>query len=185
MGNFSHNWLHHFLGHGLPEWLVPETLEFSWFPLITSLVVALGGLGLGYLVYKDVPSAEEDPLRKLPGGLYACWQNKYYFDEAYDLLFIRPAKWFSEKFVFLFMDRKLIDGFLHLVVRITYWLGGIFRNYFDLPVINRFIGDTLGAAVPQWFGKQFRKLQTGTVQAYMIMAMLVAFGGLFVFMVTR
>ena len=50
-------------------------------------------------------------------------------------------------------------------------------------MINRFIGDTLGGAVPQWFGKQFRKLQTGAVQTYMILAMLVAFGGLFIFMV--
>ena len=78
------------------------------------------------------------------------------------------------------------DGFLHLVARISFWLGGIFRNYFDLPVVNRFIGDTLGGAVPQWFGKQIRKIQTGMVQTYMILAMLVAFGGLFVFMfITR
>ena len=72
LGGFSDNWFHHFVGHGLPEWLYPEALEFSWLPLITSLVVALGGLGLGYLVYRDVPSAEEDPLRKRSGQLYAC-----------------------------------------------------------------------------------------------------------------
>ncbi|MBN2044382.1 MAG: NADH-quinone oxidoreductase subunit L [Anaerolineales bacterium] len=184
LGNYSNNWLHHFLGHGLPEWLYTEALEFSWFPLIASLVVALGGLGLGYAVYKDVPSAEEDPLKKVLGGFHTWLENKYYFDEAYDFLFIQPAKWFSEKVVFQLMDRKLIDGFLHLVARVTYWLGGIFRNYFDIPVVNRLIGDTLGGAVPQWFGKQLRKVQTGAIQTYMILAMVVAFGGLFVFMIT-
>jgi NADH-quinone oxidoreductase subunit L len=156
--------------------------EFSWVPLITSLVVALGGLGLGWLVYREVPSAEEDPLKKTLGPVHTVLKNKYYFDELYDFLFVKPAIWFSEKFVFEGMDRKVIDGVLHLVARVTYWLGGVFRNYFDLPVVNRFIGDTLGAAVPQWFGKQFRKIQTGVVQTYMIMAMVVAFGGLFIIM---
>ena len=80
------------------------------------------------------------------------------------------------------MDRKVIDGILHLVAQVTYWLGGIFRNYFDLPVVNKFIGDTLGAAVPQWFGAQIRKIQTGVVQTYMILAMVVAFGSLFIIM---
>ena len=103
---------------------------------------------------------------------------------VYDFLFIRPAKWFSEKFVFLFMDRKIIDGFLHLVARITFWLGGIFRNYFDLPVVNEFMGDTLGAAVPQWFGKQLRKFQTGAVQTYMLLAVAVVFSGLIILLIT-
>ena len=184
LGNFSNNWFHHFVGHSLPEWLITEAPEFSWVPLGVSLLVALGGLGIGYLAYRDVPSAEEDPVKKALGPVHTLLEKKYYFDELYDALFVRPARWVSEQFVFLFMDRKLIDGILHLVARVTYWLGGIFRNYFDLPVINRFIGDTLGAAVPQWFGKQVRKVQTGVVQTYMILAMLVAFGGLFIFMIT-
>ncbi len=182
LGNFSGNWFHAFVGHSLPEWLYAEAPEFSWVPLSVSLLVALGGLGLGWYVYRDVPSAEEDPLKKALGSVHTVLQNKYYFDEAYDFLFVRPAKWLSEQFVFLIMDRKLIDGFLHLVARISFWLGGVFRNYFDLPVVNQFIGDGLGAAVPQWFGKQIRKIQTGMVQTYMILAILVAFGGLFVFM---
>ena len=182
LGNFSGNWFHAFVGHSLPEWLIAEAPEFSFVPLGVSFLVALGGLALGWYVYRDVPSAEEDPLKKTLGSVHTVLQNKYYFDETYDFLFVRPAKWLSEQFVFLIMDRKLIDGFLHLVARISFWLGGIFRNYFDLPVVNRFMGDTLGAAVPQWFGKQIRKIQTGMVQTYMILAILVAFGGLFVFM---
>ena len=186
LGGLLPNWIHDFLAHGLPEWLHAEVPEFSWIPLLTSLVVALGGLGLGWLAYRDVPSAEEDPVKKTLGSVHTVLENKYYFDELYDFLFVQPAKWLSEKFVFEWMDRKVIDGILHLVTRVTYWLGGIFRNYFDLPVVNRFIGDTLGAAVPQWFGAQIRKIQTGVVQTYMILAMVVAFGGLFIIMlVTR
>jgi NADH-quinone oxidoreductase subunit L len=182
LGGLIPNYFHDFVGHGLPEFMHLAGLEFSAVPLITSLVVALGGLGLGWLVYKDVPSAEEDPFKKLARPVYTLLENKYYFDELYDFLFVKPAQWFSEAVVYKFMDRTIIDGVLHLVSRVTYWLGGIFRNYFDVPVVNTFIGDTLGAAVPQWFGKQLRKIQTGVVQQYMLIAVLVAFGGLFYYL---
>jgi len=90
--------------------------------------------------------------------------------------------WFAEQFTYLFLDRGLIDGFLHLVARITYSIGGILRNYIDVPIINGLIGDGTAAAV-HWFGNQFRKIQTGVVQQYMSFAMLVAFGGLVIILI--
>ena len=85
------NWFHEFVGGTLLEH--PETLSFNWLPLLTSLGVALGGLGLGYLMYRNVKSPEEDKLQ-IP-----VLKNKWYFDEAYDFLFVKPAYWFSETFV--------------------------------------------------------------------------------------
>jgi NADH-quinone oxidoreductase subunit L len=184
LGGIIPNYFHDFIAHGLPEFMHLEPIEFSIVPLITSLAVALGGLGLGWLVYTDVPSAEEDPFKKLARPVYTLLENKYYFDETYDYLFVRPAKWFSETVVYKFMDGTIIDGVLHLVSRITYWLGNVFRDRFDIPVVNTFIGDTLGAALPQWIGKQLRKIQTGVVQQYMLIAVLVTFGGLFYYLLT-
>ncbi|MCQ3937820.1 MAG: NADH-quinone oxidoreductase subunit L, partial [Chloroflexi bacterium] len=46
IGGIVPNWFHDFVGHTLAE--VPEAPEFSWIPLLTSLVVALGGLTAGY-----------------------------------------------------------------------------------------------------------------------------------------
>jgi NADH-quinone oxidoreductase subunit L len=178
IGGLVPNWFHDFVGHSLPEGMTAAAAEFSWVPLLTSLGVALGGLFLGWVVYRKVPAGATDPLKKVLGPVHTLLKNKYYFDELYDLIFVRPAKWFAEKFTFLFMDRKVIDGILHLVVRVTYFLGGVFREYIDKKVINEFICDTLGGAVPQWFGEKFRKIQTGVVQQYMVIAILVAFGGL-------
>jgi NADH-quinone oxidoreductase subunit L len=184
LGGLIPNYFHDFIAHGLPEFMHLEGIEFSWIPLLTSLGVAGGGLFFGWLVYRNVPSADQDPLKKLFGPLHTLLENKYYFDEIYDFVFVRPVQWFSETVVYKFMDRTIIDGVLHLVTRVTYWLGGIFREYFDVPVINSFIGDGLGAAVPQWFGKQLRKIQTGVVQQYMLFAVLVTFGGLFYYLLT-
>jgi NADH-quinone oxidoreductase subunit L len=176
IGGILPNWMHEFVGSMLGH---PEALAFNVWPLLTSLVVALGGLLLGWLVYKDIPAGAEDPLKKPLGPLYAIFQNKYNIDEIYDVAFIRPSKWLAEKFTYLFLDRTVIDGILHLVARVTFALGSIIRNYFDEPVING-SGD-LAASISQWFGGQLRKLQTGKVQQYMLMAATLVVIGLFCF----
>ncbi|MDX1378408.1 MAG: NADH-quinone oxidoreductase subunit L, partial [Anaerolineales bacterium] len=61
LGPLVHNnWFHDFVGHTLAE--VPKAPEFSWVPLLTSLVVALGGLTLGYLMYRNTRSVSDDKL---------------------------------------------------------------------------------------------------------------------------
>jgi NADH-quinone oxidoreductase subunit L len=182
IGGILPNWFHEFVAATLPHHL--EGIAFNFTPLAVSLGVALGGLLLGWLVYRNVTSADpaKDPLKKAFGPVHTLLANKYYFDELYDKVFVKPAINFSEKVVYLFMDQKIIDGFLHLVARVTYWLGTTFREKFDLPVINGLIGDGT-AAVTQWLGEQARKLQTGRVQQYMIIAVLLASFALFYYLV--
>src|SRR5215208_2973580 len=55
------NWFHEFVGGTLAEH--PESIAFNWIPLLTSLVVALGGLTLGYFMYRNVNSVAEDRLQ--------------------------------------------------------------------------------------------------------------------------
>jgi len=162
LGGLVPNWLHEFVGGTLAEH--PEALAFHPIPLLTSLVVALGGLTLGWLVYRNINSPAEDRLQ-IP-----LLKNKYYFDEAYDLLFVKPAYWFAENVVYKFMDQGVIDGILHIFGPITDRLGSVIRNYFDLPVINRFIGDG-SADVTYWFGGKLRAIQTGRVQQYLMFAL--------------
>jgi NADH-quinone oxidoreductase subunit L len=156
------NWFHEFVGSTLAEH--PETLEFNWIPLITSLVVALGGLTLGYLAYRNVSSQSEDKLQ-IP-----LLKNKYYFDEIYDFIFVKPATWFAETFVYKWMDKGFIDGVLHIFGPVTDGLGSFIRNKFDLPVINRFFGDG-SADVTYWFGGKLRAIQTGRIQHYLMLAL--------------
>jgi len=156
------NWFHDFVGHTLAE--VPKTPEFSWIPLLTSLTVALGGLGLGYLVYRNVKSVNEDKFQ-IP-----LLKNKYYFDEAYDFLFVKPAYWFAENVIYKFMDQGVIDGILHIFGPTTGGIGKFIRERIDLPIINEWIGDG-SANVTYWFGGKLRAVQTGRVQQYLMLAL--------------
>jgi NADH-quinone oxidoreductase subunit L len=164
LGGLVPNWIHEFVGGTLAEH--PEALPFNWFPLLTSLLVALGGLTLGWLVYRNVNSAAEDRLQ-IP-----LLKNKYYFDEAYNFLFVQPATWFAETFVYKWIDKGLIDGILHIFGPATQGIGATIRNYFDLPVINRFFGDG-SANVTYNTGERLRFIQTGRVQQYLMFALVI------------
>jgi NADH-quinone oxidoreductase subunit L len=130
------------------------------------LIVALGGLALGYFVYRDINSPAEDKLQ------FGFLKNKYYIDEIYDVVFIKPAYWFAEKVVYQFLDKGVFDGILHLFGPGTQGIGDTIRNYFDLPVINRFFGDG-SANVTYWFGGKLRAVQTGRIQQYLVLALIV------------
>jgi len=164
LGGLIPNWFHEFVGGTLAEH--PETLPFNVVPLLTSLVVALGGLGLGWYIYRDVKTAEQDKLQ------FALLKNKYYFDEIYDYLFIQPSIWFSEVFVSKWMDKGVIDGILHLFGPATGGIGASIRNYFDVPFINQFLGDGSANSV-YWIGKNLRPIQTGRIQQYLLLSLVV------------
>jgi NADH-quinone oxidoreductase subunit L len=162
---------------------VEEAAAFNPIPLLTSLVVALGGLFLGWLVYRNVRVGDADPLVKVLGPLHPVLKNKYYFDELYDFLFVRPAYWLAATFTSLWMDRTVIDGILHFFARISGVIGNFFRDYIDKPIINSLIGDGT-AELTKAIGMRAREIQTGRVQQYMIVALVtvIAFSALFYYL---
>jgi NADH-quinone oxidoreductase subunit L len=164
LGGILPNWFHEFTGGSLLEH--PAATAFHPIPLLTSLVVALGGLFLGWFVYRNVKAGQQDPVEKLLGPVHKLLRNKYYFDELYDLIFIRPAYWFAETFVSAWVDRGVIDGILHAVGRASLKLGSFLRNAIDLPIINGF-ADLLSEVVKR-IGYAIRIIQSGRVQGYLI-----------------
>src|SRR5688572_23095567 len=161
LGGLLPNWLHEFVGGTLAEH--PEALAFHWVPLGTSLFVALGGLYFGWLVYRNVNSAAADRLQ-IP-----LLKNKYYFDEAYDFLLVKPAYWFAETFVYKWIDQGLIDSILHLFGPLTDKIGSFIRKYIDLLIVND-AGDGSYKAT-WWFGRNLRGVQTGRIQQYLMFAL--------------
>ena len=91
---------HNHVLHEMHE--VPGWVKFSPF------VMMVAGFGLAWLFYiarPDLPRqlAESQPL------LYRFLLNKWYFDELYDFLFVRPAKALG-RFLWKQGDGRVIDG---------------------------------------------------------------------------
>jgi len=167
IGGIVPPWLEELLGsmvHG-----EGHAAGFAFTPLATSLVVALGGLGLGWLVYRRITAESGDPLVRWLGPVHTLLRRKYYVDEFYAVAFVRPAYWFADKVAYWFIDRKVIDGVLHAVARSVLAVGAFLRKYIDLLVVNGF-GDLVGGGTKR-FGGWLRYVQTGRVQGYLIAGM--------------
>jgi NADH-quinone oxidoreductase subunit L len=164
IGGLIPNWFHEFIAGTLLEH--PEAVSFDSVPLLTSISVALGGLFIGYLVYRNLKAGATDPMRKPLGPAYTLLENKYYFDELYDRIVVKPAYWFAETFTYRWIDRGVIDGFLHFVGRTSLRVGSFLRSYIDMPIVNG-AGDLVGEGVKK-VGHSIRVIQTGRVQEYLI-----------------
>jgi NADH-quinone oxidoreductase subunit L len=68
----------------------------------------LAGFGLAYLYYIAAPSLPDLTARAFR-PLYLFFLNKWYFDELYDWLFVRPAFWIG-RLLWKGGDGKIIDG---------------------------------------------------------------------------
>ena len=79
-----------------------------WFLLLTPVLVTLSIPLAYYLFVKNKNLSVQ--IASVNKPLYEFLLNKWYFDEIYDALFIRPCKKFG-LFLWKFFDIKLIDGF--------------------------------------------------------------------------
>lgn len=162
----QYNWFHHFVG---PTLLAePPTIAFNIIPVLTSFVVALGGLFVGYRMYwvKPLKAGEPDPMVAVLGGLYPVLKNKYYLDEVYARVFVQPSQWISRVAVSQFIDKGIIDGILHLTARVFTWIGDLIKT------LNTWLIDGVGDGIPEligMFGGWFRKVQSGRVQQYLLL----------------
>jgi len=168
LGGLIPDWFGNFLNSMLPAGAPGEAA--SLVPLFTSLVVSLGGLLLGWAVYRKHAAGQKDPLQSM-GGVYSLLKNKYYIDEFYNWAFVKPAYWIAETFTYKWIDKIVIDGFLHAIGRFGLWLGRILRGWFDLPVING-IGDGIADGT-RAVGADLKPAVTGRIQQYMLVTMLV------------
>jgi NADH-quinone oxidoreductase subunit L len=168
LGGLLPNWFHDFVGGTLIEH--PHAVDFNFVPLLVSFVVALGGLFLGWLVYRRVPAGADDPLKRPLGPIYTLLKRKYYFDEIYDVVFVRPAYWLAETLVYRWLDRGVIDGILHAIGRFAARVGSFLRNAIDLPIVNG-AGDFVGEGIKR-LGKEFRIVQTGRIQEYLVVGLI-------------
>ncbi|MGX1741772.1 NADH-quinone oxidoreductase subunit L [Bosea sp. NPDC055353] len=84
--------------HEVPKWVV-------WSPFVAMVI----GFALAWYMYVRRPEIPGKLAAANP-VLYQFLLNKWYFDELYDFLFVRPAKWLG-RFLWKKGDGLVIDGF--------------------------------------------------------------------------
>jgi len=103
---------------------------------VVSVIVSLVGIGLAYLLYVRKP-ALPDLIAKRFGSLYTLVLRKYYVDEIYQFLIVRP----------------LVVG-----SRFVLWKG------IDVGAIDATVNGAARGA--KGFGDRFRRIQSGNIRSY-------------------
>jgi NADH-quinone oxidoreductase subunit L len=121
--------------HTLEHWL-EHTLEITHpaefiIPIAAgSLVVALVGIFLAYLVYGRKPLANAkaaDPLAKPLGVLFQWMNKKFMVDELYQAVVLEPYKKLADFFAHP-IDQGVIDGVVNGLGSLTTSLAGVLRK---------------------------------------------------------
>ena len=192
LGLFGTPWAnqyHHLIGEAF------ESTPFDPFVAGLSTLLAVGSAYLGWLVYGRTPLAagQVDPLKRWLGPVHTVLQNKYYVDEFYHLVFIRPLKWVAgicSKFDYDWVvnpivntvgragillstissefDRLVVDGLVNLVG----WASRGLSSLSDVVDQKGVDGLVNGVADGVRAGGRFiRPLQAGWVQDYLLVVM--------------
>jgi NADH-quinone oxidoreductase subunit L len=92
----------------------------TWVSLLPT-VMGLSGIALSYLCFMffpEIPAAFTSTF----GGLYRFVLNKWYFDELYDVVFVRPTMCLAR--LFWDIDAKVVDGMPNGVASLTVGTSG-------------------------------------------------------------
>jgi NADH-quinone oxidoreductase subunit L len=89
--------------------------------------VAIGALGL-VIGFRRTLRRPIKPAREAPPehGFARVLFHKYYVDEIYDALFVRPLVWLSDRVLWRVVDKTIVDGiFVHGGVFASRWIGRV------------------------------------------------------------
>jgi len=109
IGNSSANFWHGAIAAIAGNGLKPMPSEFPAWVELTPFVLTIAGFAIAFYYYilnPDLPAK----LAARRGLLYLFLYNKWYFDEIYDFLFVRPAMWLA-RVLWKVGDGLIIDGF--------------------------------------------------------------------------
>jgi NADH-quinone oxidoreductase subunit L len=147
---------------------------FNFIVAAASTVLAVGALVLAWYLYvyrarekRRLPLNQraDDPLRPALGPAFTLLENKYWVDELYGYIIIKPYQWLSN-FLGETFETRIWHDFIHDVVLVggfhlhTRFLSGSFDLGF-VDGITNFLGDGF-----KELGAQLRKIETGYVRNY-------------------
>ena len=154
------------LGHTLGE---VEAGELNLIVAGISTVLALVALASSYALYRGTLRAataeERDPLQAL-GPLFIALNRKWWVDEFYDLIILRPYNWLAQ-FTANVIDWRFWHDWFH--EQVVAGLFNIFARFLaqgvDLGGVDLIIS-ALPAAISRGIAGGFHRLQTGYVRNY-------------------
>jgi len=136
-----HGYFHHYL-HASSVVSGPVHEGGLWLMYLSG-AIAVGGIGLAWLRYGKAPV--EDPDAKLLGGLWRLWNAKYWMDEIYDRIFVKPLRGLGH--FFFNTDNYGVDGVIWIVCGVPRCMGACLRYMQNGALQGYAVGMAVGLVV--------------------------------------
>jgi len=146
-GNLWENFLKTTIYKEVEEGKLSHSLE--WGAMILSVCIALLGIYIANKFYKNENKTPERIAEKIKSG-YTLLLNKYYVDEIYSLIVIKPFVKLSE--IFFLFDKYIVDGAVNGIRHLTVGLSHL-SFAFDKYVVDG-VGVNGTAYTLQWFQRK-------------------------------
>ena len=124
---------------------------------------AVGGMTLAMAMYL-LGVLKPSEVRRQFSGIYWFLRNKWWFDELYDFVFVRPTHLLSRLAAAL--DRRWIDWFLDTLASLTARFARLCEWLLDKKTIDA-LGDALAQRTYR-LGLSLRSVQTGSLRQYVL-----------------
>ncbi len=102
--------------------VLSHSMEFILMAVSVGLVLVAIYFASRMFIKKTAEGMDEEPK-----GFAKLLANKYYVDEIYDTLIVKPADWFSG-FIYRFLELDFIDGMVNGIGRATNYSGKTIRK---------------------------------------------------------
>ena len=112
---------------GLNQWAFLEehhSASAEWTLMLVSTVLALTSAGSAYVLYRNGPTPYLEKLRVSYSGIHQALFNKYWVDELYRKIFIRPLEEMAD-FLWRVVDLGIINGFINFIGRVLMFASGL------------------------------------------------------------
>lgn len=123
----NHTWFHGLINNRDLEHVMHEHISLEWALIILAFVISYGMVYFTYNFYKKHDLAGEEKVQKLFGGMYKAMQNKFYVDEFYEAVILKPFVWAGDNVVVWF-DKNVIDGIINGSATVTAKTGDVLRR---------------------------------------------------------
>jgi NADH-quinone oxidoreductase subunit L len=110
--------------------------------VVTLILTALGVLVAYQIYYRRSPTPER--VAAIAPPLYRLFFHRYYIDELYDLIFVRPIR-FAGSMIYRFFEIGIVDATVDGAGITTRWLSGRLRTVQTGYARNYALGIILGA----------------------------------------
>ncbi len=121
----------------------------EWGATGVAMLMGLLGIGLGHLLYVRRPELATQLAARF-SGLRRVLAAKYYVDEAYDAVVVRPVRMLSDRVLWRIFDVRIIDGIVNLLGGLTKAFSYVFRFFQSGYVQTYVFVVVLGVLVLLW-----------------------------------